>query len=86
MPSIGVFSNPFLVIAMVGSVAIQLSAIALPWSAEVLGLDAMPWSDLPVIILLSLIPVTLVGIKKMITQHDPRGPTPPFVSQNPPRA
>ncbi len=66
MPSVGLFSNPFLVFAMVGSIAIQLAAIAIPWSAEILGLQAMPWSDLPMIILLSLIPVTLVELKKML--------------------
>ncbi len=65
MPSVGLFSNPFLVIAMIGSVLIQLAAIAIPWSAEILGLHAMPWSDIPLIILLSLIPVTLVELKKM---------------------
>ena len=66
IPSVGLFSNPFLVFAVVGSVAIQLAAIAIPWSAEILGLHAMPWSDAPMIILLSLIPVTLVELKKML--------------------
>jgi len=66
MPSVGLFSNPFLVFAMVGSVAIQLAAITIPWSAEILGLQAMPWSDVPMILLLSLIPVTLVELKKML--------------------
>ncbi len=66
MPSVGLFSNPFLVYAVLGSVAIQLAAIACPWSAEILGLSAMPWSDLPMILLLSLLPVTVVEIKKMV--------------------
>lgn len=66
MPSVGLFSNPFLVFAMIGSVAIQLAAIACPWSADILGLSAMPWADLPMILLLSLLPVTVVEIKKMV--------------------
>lgn len=66
MPSVGLFSNPFLVIAMIVSVLVQLAAIACPWSADILGLQSMPWSDLPIIVLLSLIPVTLVEVYKMV--------------------
>ena len=69
MPKVGLFSNPFLVFAVLGSVAIQLAAIACPWSAEILGLSAMPWSDLPMIVLLSLLPVTVVEIKKMVVPN-----------------
>ncbi|MEQ1827784.1 MAG: cation-translocating P-type ATPase [Pirellula sp.] len=67
MPSVGVFSNPLLVVAMLASIAIQILAIAFPWSAKILGLQAMPWSDLPLILVLSLIPVTLVEVKKIFT-------------------
>jgi P-type Ca2+ transporter type 2C len=65
MPSVGLFTNPFLVMAVIGSVTIQLAAISIPWSADILALDAMPWSDLPIILLLSLLPVTLVELKKL---------------------
>jgi Ca2+-transporting ATPase len=67
MPRLGVFSNPFLVLAMIGSLVVQLVAIACPWSASILGLHAMPWSDLPFILFLSLIPVTLVELRKMLS-------------------
>jgi P-type Ca2+ transporter type 2C len=69
MPSIGLFSNPLLVVAMIGAVLVQLAAIACPWSAHILGLNAMPWNSLPMIFFLSLIPVTIVEFKKLI---DPR--------------
>jgi hypothetical protein len=44
---------------------IQLVVMLIPWTSNLLGLSAMPWSDLPMVILLSLIPVTLVEIRKL---------------------
>ena len=65
MPSLGLFSNLFLVLAVIGSVAIQLAAILFPWSADILGLSSMPWTDLPFIVFLSLLPVTFVELRKL---------------------
>ncbi|MFN7730905.1 MAG: cation-translocating P-type ATPase [Pirellula sp.] len=65
MPSIGWISNPFLVLAAIGSIAVQLLVMSIPWTANLLGLSAMPWSDLPMIFALSLIPVTCVEVYKL---------------------
>lgn len=66
MPALGFFSNQLLVVAAIGSLVIQLVVMLIPWTSNLLGLSAMPWSDLPVVILLSLIPVTLVEIRKLL--------------------
>ncbi|MBM3963918.1 MAG: cation-translocating P-type ATPase [Planctomycetes bacterium] len=66
MPALGFFSNQLLVVAAMGSLIIQLVVMLIPWTSNLLGLSAMPWSDLPMVILLSLIPVTLVEIRKLL--------------------
>jgi hypothetical protein len=66
MPALGFFSNQLLVVAAIGSLVIQLVVMLIPWTSNLLGLSAMPWSDLPMVILLSLIPVTLVEIRKLV--------------------
>jgi Ca2+-transporting ATPase len=65
MPSLGLISNPLLVLAAAGSIAVQLLVMGIPWTANLLGLSAMPWSDLPMIVALSLIPVTCVEVYKL---------------------
>jgi Ca2+-transporting ATPase len=68
VPQVGVFSNPLLLLAMLAALTIQLIAIATPWSARILGLHPMPWANLPLILGLSLIPVTLVELRKLMAQ------------------
>jgi P-type Ca2+ transporter type 2C len=69
MPKLGLFSNPLLALAMLGSVVLQLGAIACPWSAQILGVQDMPWRDLPTILCLSLIPVSIVEIGKLLRRR-----------------
>jgi P-type Ca2+ transporter type 2C len=69
MPSLGFFSNKMLVAAAIGSLLVQLIVMLIPWTAEVLGLSAMPWSDWPMVLGLSLIPVSLVEIHKLVSDR-----------------
>jgi Ca2+-transporting ATPase len=65
MPKLGFFSNPLLVLAMTGSIAVQFAAIACPWSASLLGLESLQWMDVPFLLVLSIIPVTIVELEKI---------------------
>ncbi len=69
MPKLGFFSNPLLVLAMVGSIAVQFAAIACPWSARILGLDALHWGDMPFLLVLSILPVTIVELEKILRPY-----------------
>jgi Ca2+-transporting ATPase len=65
MPQVGPFSNPSLVIAMAGSVAIQVAVISMPWSARLLGAVPLNLYDWLVVFSLALIPVTIIELSKM---------------------
>ncbi len=62
--SIGIFKNHLLIAAALGSILLHFIVMSIPWTAEILGLAAMPWRDLPWVIALSLIPVSFVELRK----------------------
>ena len=66
MPQVGPFSNPSLVVAIVGSVAIQVAVVSIPWSAGLLGATPLTLNDWLIVFGLSLIPVTIVELTKIV--------------------
>jgi Ca2+-transporting ATPase len=66
MPQVGPIANPSLVFAVVGSVAIQVAAISMPWSAGLLGAVPLNFNDWLVVFGFALIPVTIVELTKVV--------------------
>ena len=66
MPQVGFFTNPTLVIAMVVTVFIQVAVVSLPWTAKILQVHPVSFEQWPWIIGLSMVPVTIVEVAKLI--------------------
>jgi len=69
MPELGLFSNPSLFGAVAVSVLLQLGIMAIPWTQavfDVAGLSSWEWL---LILLLSVIPVTLIELLKMVASY-----------------
>jgi Ca2+-transporting ATPase len=66
MPQVGFFTNPTLVIAMVVTVFIQVAVVSLPWTAKILQVHPVRFEQWPWIIGLSMVPVTIVEVAKLI--------------------
>ena len=72
MPELGLFSNPSLFGAVAVSVLLQLGIMAIPWTQavfDVAGLSSWEWL---LILLLSVIPVTLIELLKMVASYRKR--------------
>ena len=67
MPQIGPFSNPTIVAAMLGSIALQWSVVSMDWSARLLGATPISMADWIWILGLALIPVTVIELVKLAT-------------------
>lgn len=65
MPELGLFSNPFLLGAIVISGLLQLSVVTLPFAQPVFGVTDLTW-EWPLLIALSLTPVTVIEAWKLI--------------------
>jgi P-type Ca2+ transporter type 2C len=66
MPQIGPFSNPSIVFAMLGSVALQIAVISMPWSAGLLGAVPLSVWDWLLVFGLALMPVTVIELTKIV--------------------
>jgi Ca2+-transporting ATPase len=66
MPQLGLFSNPSVMLAMIGSIALQFIVISWGVSSSLLDTDPLSTSDWLLVILLALAPVTLVELAKIV--------------------
>ncbi len=66
MPALGFFSNPYLMIAIVVSVLLQIGTVTMPGVRQVFGVDELPRWDWWLIFVLSLMPVTIVELAKLL--------------------
>jgi len=69
LPELGLFTNPYLFVAVTISALLQMAIVTLPLTQGVFEIAApVTWDWLP-IILLALIPVTLVEVTKIVLAH-----------------
>jgi Ca2+-transporting ATPase len=66
MPELGLFSNPYSLVAIVASVLLQIGTVTLPGVRQVFGVDELPMWDWWLILALALAPVTLIEVAKLI--------------------
>lgn len=66
MPQLRPFSNMAVVYAVAGTILLQIAVISWPFSASLLGATPLAWEDWIPILLLSLIPVSIFEIGKLI--------------------
>lgn len=66
MPELGLFSNPYLLAAIVASVMLQIGTVTIPGVRHVFGVDELPMWDWWLIFALALAPVTIIETTKLI--------------------
>jgi Ca2+-transporting ATPase len=66
MPELGLFSNPYLLAAIVISVVLQVGTVTVPGVRRVFGIDELPTWDWWLILAIALAPVTIVEVTKLI--------------------
>jgi Ca2+-transporting ATPase len=66
MPELGLFSNPYLLAAIVASVLLQIGTVTIPGVRHIFGVDELPMWDWWLILVLALAPVTIVEVTKLI--------------------
>ncbi len=66
MPELGLFSNPVLMYAVAGSIVLQVAVVSWSWTAHLLNVVPLGLSDWAIIISVSLIPVSLIEIGKLV--------------------
>lgn len=66
------FSNPSLILAMIGSVALQVAVVSIPWTANLLGAVPLSLKDWSIVFGLALAPVTVVELLKIASHNRAR--------------
>lgn len=66
MPELGLFSNPYLLVAIIASVLLQIATVTVPGVRQVFGADGMPTWNWGLIFALALAPVTIIEITKLL--------------------
>jgi Ca2+-transporting ATPase len=66
LPELGPFSNPYLFGAIAASALLQLAVVTLPLAHPVFDIPAHPGGDWLYILPLSLLPVTVVEVAKLL--------------------
>ncbi len=66
MPELGLFSNRYLMGAIAGSVLLQVGTVTIPGLRSVFGVDEFPAWNWGLIFAISLVPVTIVEVVKLI--------------------
>jgi P-type Ca2+ transporter type 2C len=69
LPELGFFSNRYLMAAIVFSTLLQIAIVTLPIGRTVLGVTATLGHEWWLVALLSMIPVTVIEISKIITSR-----------------
>ncbi len=80
-PALGFFANPVLLLALALSAALQVAVVMLPVAHPVFEVGTVPGRDWLLVVGLSLVPVTVVEVAKLLF----RG-TPPLTSARPTRS
>jgi Ca2+-transporting ATPase len=75
MPELGVFSNVWLFGAVAVSVLLQLGIMAIPWTQTVFGVATLSSWEWLLILLLSVIPVTVIELLKIVASYRKRSLT-----------
>ena len=76
MPELGLFSNPYLLVAIVASVLIQVGTVSIPGVQQVFGVDALSAWDWALVFALALAPVTIIEVTKLVRPTISRSGTP----------
>jgi Ca2+-transporting ATPase len=66
MPELGLFSNPYLFAAIAISSLVQFAVVAVPFSHPIVESGSQPGMGWIVVLLLSLAPVTLIEVAKLV--------------------
>jgi Ca2+-transporting ATPase len=66
MPELGLFSNRYLVAAIVASILLQVGTVTMPGVRHIFGVNELPKWDWWLIFALALIPVTVIELAKLI--------------------
>jgi Ca2+-transporting ATPase len=66
MPELGLFSNPYLLAAILASLALQFGTVTLPGVRGIFGVNELPTWDWGLIFLVALAPVTIVEVTKLL--------------------
>jgi Ca2+-transporting ATPase len=65
MPELGLFSNPYLLAAIVASVVLQVGTVTVPGLRRVFGIDESPTWNCWLIVEIALAPVTIIEVTKL---------------------
>jgi Ca2+-transporting ATPase len=65
MPELGLFSNPYLLAAIVASVLLQVGTVTVPGVRRVFGIDEWPTWNWWLIAAIALAPVTIIEVTKL---------------------
>jgi Ca2+-transporting ATPase len=66
MPELGMFSNPYLLAAIVASVLLQIGTVTIPGIRRVFGVDEFPTWNWWLILAIALSPVTIIEVTKLV--------------------
>jgi P-type Ca2+ transporter type 2C len=66
MPELGLFSNRYLITAIIVSILLQVGTVTVPGIRHIFGVNEMPKWDWWLIVTLALIPVTVIEFGKLI--------------------
>ncbi len=69
MPQQGWFTNPTIFLAMLLSLIVQVAVVTFPWTSHLLNTVPLGIQEWIVVLLLSLIPVTLIEVYKLLRFH-----------------
>jgi Ca2+-transporting ATPase len=65
MPELGLFSNPYLLAAIVASVLLQIGTVTIPGFRRVFGVDEFPIWNWWLVLAIALAPVTIIEVIKL---------------------
>jgi len=66
LPQLGPFTNRYLLFAIAGSAVLQFAVVMLPWTQRIFDVLPPSWPQWVVILLLSLVPVSIVEVGKIV--------------------
>ncbi len=66
LPQLGLFTNPSMFAAIAVSAALQVAVVSIPWIYPVFDIPGPPGRDWLPILLLSLLPVTVIEVAKLV--------------------
>ena len=67
---VGALSNLWLLGVVISTGALQLSLHSFPWTGKLFGLEPLTFADMALVFPCSLIPVTLIEVKKLLSRFE----------------